>query len=412
MRPLLAVVFGEGSATAMDVGVAADGLCDLAFVCDPRSAYVERSLPVLESVGEVVPPGDVGRVARTLGAMDADGVVAFGEPELAVAAELAARLDLAYHSPETALLLADKHLQRARLAACGVDAVRFAEVPLGDGGGVVAVCAAVARVGLPAVLKPRRGSGSRSTVLVRTEAECVAAAAEAFGRGESALVLEERLCGDESVAGPGFGDYVSVESLACGDRHVLLGVTGKPPLAEPFRETGAFFPSTVGGAVAERAFAVASDALRALGVRHGVCHTELKLTASGPRLIEVNGRLGGYVDDVVSRATGESPLRLALAAALGRAEPAPWRAEAVAYQLFPMPPVGARTLVSVGGVEEARELPGVLRVELARQPGDAVDWREGTGSRAAVVAGEAPDHAALLEVWRRLEETLVVEYAL
>jgi hypothetical protein len=162
----------------------------------------------------------------------------------------------------------------------------------------------------------------------------------------------------------------------------------------------------------ERAFAVAEAALRAAGVRHGLCHTELKLTPAGPRVIEVNGRLGGYVDDVVSRSSGMSPLRLALAAALERAgaveRPRP---ERVAYQLFVLPPVGARAIERVDGVEAARRLPGVLRVELQRRPGDAVDWREGTASRVAVVHGEAPDHAELLRVRRLLAELLIVDYA-
>jgi hypothetical protein len=246
---------------------------------------------------------------------------------------------------------------------------------------------------------------------VRTPDECVAAAAEAFRLGEEALVLEELLTGDERVAGEDWGDYVSVESLACGDDVVHLGVTGKPPLAEPFRETGAFFPSTLPRDVADRAFAVTADALRAVGVRDGVCHTELKLTPSGPRVIEVNGRLGGYVDDVMSRSTGLSPLRLALAAALGRAgavERA--RPECVAYQLFALPPVGARSVADVRGVDAARRLPGVQRVEVMRGPGDAVDWREGTASAVAIVHGEAPDHAALLRVRRSLAELLVVDY--
>jgi biotin carboxylase len=406
MAPLLAVVFDLGSATAMDVGLAAEGLCDLVFVCDPSSAHVGQAMPVLEDFGTVVSLGDVDRVAATLRAMGAEGIVAFGDHELAAAAAIAGRLGLPYHSPETAAVLTDKHLQRARLAAEGVDAIRFAIIARPD-----EAEAAARVVGAPAVLKPRRGSGSRNTTLVRTPEECAAAAAEAFRLGEEALVLEELLTGDERVAGEGWGDYVSVESLACGDDVFHLGVTGKPPLAEPFRETGAFFPSTLPQEVAERAFAVTADALRAAGVRHGVCHTELKLTPSGSRVIEVNGRLGGYVDDVMSRSTGLSPLRLALAAALGRAGAVErGLPECVAYQLFALPPVGARSVADVRGVDAARRLPGVLRVEVTRGPGDAVDWREGTASTVATVHGEAPDHAALLRVRRSLAELLVVDY--
>jgi biotin carboxylase len=403
--PVVAVVFGYGSATAMDIGRAAGDWCELVFICDHSSAYVQRSLPVLEDLGLVVGLTDPDHVAEALRPLGVTGIVAFADPELVLAARIAQRLELPFHGADTTAALVDKHLQRVRLAGAGVDAVRFAVVHP-DG-----AAAAAARVGLPAVLKPRRGSGSRNTVLVHTQAELAHAVGAAFERGESELVLEEYLAGDERVAGPEWGDYVSVESVAYGDHVVHIGITGKPPLARPFRETGAVFPCTLSDEVAAAALALTSRALGALGVRHGICHTELKLTPAGPRLIEVNGRLGGYVDDVVSRASGLSPLRLALAAAAGIApEAGPARAERVAYQLFVLPPLDARSVTAIRGLEAAAALPGVLRVEARRGAGEAVDWRDGTDSAVVVVHGEAPDHATVVRVRRSLAETLVVDY--
>ena len=39
--------------------------------------------------------------------------------------------------------------------------------------------------------------------------------------------------------------------------------------------------------------ATAREALKAMNLNMGACHVELRLTADGPRLIEVNGRLAG-----------------------------------------------------------------------------------------------------------------------
>ncbi|MET0416200.1 MAG: phosphoribosylglycinamide synthetase, partial [Actinoplanes sp.] len=43
----------------------------------------------------------------------------------------------------------------------------------------------------------------------------------------------------------------------------------------------------------ERLLEVVQSAHTALGFEHGVTHTEVRLTAQGPRIVEVNGRLGG-----------------------------------------------------------------------------------------------------------------------
>ncbi|MEH1016515.1 ATP-grasp domain-containing protein [Micromonospora sp. CPCC 206060] len=407
MNPTLAIVFGFGSATALEIAGSAHGLCDLVFVCDPASPYTAESLPLLESLGRVVPTTGRVAVVEQLRKLDVSGILTFADSGLATAAQLAESLRLSFHSAETAMLLADKHRQRRRLASHKVPSARFAVV-----GSPADAAPALATVGVPAVLKPRSGAGSRNTVLVSSAGELDAAVTAAFAAGDRDLVLEEYLIGDSTIAGPAWGDYVSVESLVLDGRVAHLGVTGKPPLAEPFRETGAFFPSTLSDSVQRQACGVTTRALHALGVTSGVAHTELKLTAAGPHVIEVNGRLGGYVNDVFTRSTGISPLRMALCAALRTVGDVPQPAPAtVAYQFRLAPPVWATTVSGISGVPETMALAGVRRVELLCRPGDEVDWRHGTVSAVAVVHGEAPDHAALEYAKVRIEETLVIRYA-
>ena len=54
---------------------------------------------------------------------------------------------------------------------------------------------------------------------------------------------------------------------------------------------------------------IASMAIKALGVRVGFLHTEIKLTPDGPRIIEVNGRLGGSVAEMAKACHGHRSLR-------------------------------------------------------------------------------------------------------
>ncbi|MEU9107577.1 ATP-grasp domain-containing protein [Streptomyces xanthophaeus] len=414
MERRLAVVYENGSVNPLELAVAATGRCGLVLVCDPSSETVRSVLPVLREIGTLVPydartpPEETAARLRELGV---DGITTFSDLTIELTAELAGLLGRDYHSPATATLLVDKHHQRARLAASGVPTPRHGAVRAGDTT-EEEIRAAVTAVGVPAVVKPRQGAGSRNTVLVRTVEEGVRTVRELLADGEPELVLEEYLVGDPTIAGAHWGDYVSVESVVHAGGITHVGVTGKPPLLEPFRETGAFFPADLPDPTRTALLEATTDALRALGVACGITHTEFKLTAAGPRLIEVNGRLGGFVNDVVGRSTGFPLLRTALDCALGKA-PHPLTvppAGRVAYQHFLAPPLEARAVTSVTGVKQARALPGVRRVELAKAPGQPVDWRQGTQAFVGIVYGEAPDHTTLAERISQLGEALTITY--
>jgi biotin carboxylase len=87
----------------------------------------------------------------------------------------------------------------------------------------------------------------------------------------------------------------------------------------------------------------AASCVRAIGFRRGAFNVEVKRSAKGPRMIEVNGRLGGYsTTDIHREVWGidlvEAWLRLSLGAPLEIAERAPSRW--VAESLLPAPRSG------------------------------------------------------------------------
>jgi biotin carboxylase len=64
---------------------------------------------------------------------------------------------------------------------------------------------------------------------------------------------------------------------------------------------------------------VLRTAHRAIGLRYGITHTELKLTARGPVIVEINGRLGGDLIPLLGQlATGIDPGVVAVEVAIGR----------------------------------------------------------------------------------------------
>ncbi|MFE1320684.1 ATP-grasp domain-containing protein [Kitasatospora phosalacinea] len=397
--PRVAVVYDLGSATPNDVLAAAHRLCEVLFVADfdrPGAAAQRESMLALGEVLDVTGRDEQERV-RLLREAAVDGIVTYSEYQLAGTARLAQALGLPYHSPELIPALVDKLVQRSILAEAGVQATRCAVV--GDD-----PARALDLVGVPAVIKPRTGAGSLHTSRVDSAEEFLAVAAARPAGVE--FVAEQMLEGDPSVAGEFWGDYVSVESVHTGAASRQVCVTGKFALAEPFRETGMLLPATLTEEAAAEVLALEAAAVRALGVRHGITHTEVKLTADGPRIIEVNGRLGGYVPEILRRATGINLVRTALEVALGGEPriPAP-RHRGVTYQYFLTPPAVAGTLTSVDGVAELTGLPGVRNVETHAEPGRYVDWREGTQSHLGVVFGSAPDHDALRKVAEAIDAT-------
>lgn len=407
MLPTLAVIFDFGSAVPMDISVAADGICDLVFVCDPESEHVQRCLPLLEESGKVLYHRETEETARQLRDIGARGVITFSDKRIRLAAHLAERLGLPFHSAETAVALTDKVLQRTRLAAHAVPVPAFSALT-----GIDQASAALARTGLPAVVKPTQGAGSRNTFRVHTEEQYTRAVEGAFAAGENSMVVESMLVGDPAVAGAAWGDYVSVESVAVAGRFTHLGITGHFRLADPFRETGAFHPSTLRPDTAQQVLAAAQAALDALGITDGLCHTELKLTPEGARVIEVNGRLGGVMHNLYQVSSGISLIEIGIRAALGdRTLPEPARPERVAYHYWLVAPQWATSVSKIHGTARTGALPNVSRIEPMVAEGSPIDWRTGVYSVVASVQGAVPDHDGLAAVVAAVDENLTVEYA-
>jgi len=157
---------------------------------------------------------------------------------------------------------------------------------------------------------------------------------------------------------------------------------------------------------------VATDAIGALGVESGCLHTEIKLTPDGPRLIEVNGRLGGGIPQMLGRLTDLDLFDVACRIALGERLPDETvrPTSRVAYRAVRQPPMSASRIVSVDGLEEAARLPGVDVITPNRGAGQHVDWRKGFAEFVFSVEGTVVDFDELRQLDRRLREEIAVVY--
>lgn len=396
--PRVLVVHGFGSAGPGEVIRAARGVCLPVFVYD-STELATPTRHLLAQLDGAVDLATTSDVLDRLADLVPRGIVSFSEAQQRRTVGLAAQLGLDYHSHAVADLLADKFCQRQAVAAHGADDTRHALME-----STTDVLSAAGMVGFPAVIKPTVGGASRNVHLVQDLAECQAVANRLLSSGlEQALVLEQYLAGLGSTDD---GDYVSVETVTVAGGRSHLAVTGKFPLVPPFREGGMYAPADLAPDLREAVLDLTGAVLTALGVRHGMTHTEVKLTPAGPRLIEVNGRLGGHVADLARRAGGPCLVRAALRAALGIPPEQDSGWQCVAFQYFVMPPQGAVALHDVAGLAAARRVPGVTKVDVDARPRALPAWHTGSASRIGTVYGAVADHAQLRFVGRLLADTV------
>ncbi|MFK0174177.1 acetyl-CoA carboxylase biotin carboxylase subunit family protein [Streptomyces sp. NPDC090306] len=360
-EPVIAIIYERGAVSPAEIAVGLAGLGTRVFaVPKSGSEHVRRVRPLLAQLGDVVElTGDPVADADQLRSRAPTAILTFSESQLRTTARLASALGLSFHDEATTRLLTDKFLQRQRLREAGVDEVRsFLIRSMEDWS------AASAETRLPAVVKPVQGEGGRNTVMIGSDAEAaellpeMLSADSASSDDEPVLVVEELLLG-RPTSGI-VGDYVSVESVCSPWGISHLAVTGKFPLVPPFRETGVFWPAPLPPEEQEEILELTTRALLALGVGLGLTHTEIKITPSGPRIIEVNGRIGGHVNLLARHACGVDLVRLAGLLALGERVDIPsLRSRKVHFLRNVLAPTEPCEFIGVYGDGDVRAIPDV-----------------------------------------------------
>ncbi|WP_326740417.1 ATP-grasp domain-containing protein [Streptomyces sp. NBC_01022] len=237
-----------------------------------------------------------------------EGVLTWNENLLVHTAQLAEHLGLRTNPAAVMENCRDKHATRQLLAIHHVPSARSGRVR-----DLMEATILAEDIGYPVVLKPAGQAGSvgvirvdNSEVLARAFDFAAAGAALAGGQNSDILV-EEYLDGPE----------ISVECVTQHGHTDAVAVTRKKLDFEPyFEEVGHTVDAT--DPLLDEVAPIAAAAIRALGLDHGIQHVEMRLTPSGPRIIEVNGRIGGdLIGHLVRLATGLDLPRIAADLACG-----------------------------------------------------------------------------------------------
>jgi biotin carboxylase len=403
-----------GSQSVFALREAAEDLCEIIWLVDLRVPQMVQMARLMTRMGTVVDIAGSSeqQVVDLLGAAEPTGLLNLSDGLSVRLAHIASALGLEFHSPEVAGYLSDKLLQRQALRSAGIPTPDFRDLSVQPDRTDLELFADA--VGFPAVLKPRMGTGSRNTYKVHNQEELaqIMTGLGPWHREQDGMILEGFL---EATKQPvsRFDPVVSVESFIHAGAVRHISVTGRSPFAEPFRETGLVLPSDLSADDAAAAEWTAAAAIAALGIDHGCLHTELKFTPDGPRIIEVNGRIGGGIPELVRLAGGHSSmLRFAMELALGVPEVAGFPVEysKIGWVRTVPPPVSARRVDSISGLDALTRLPGVEQVTINRNEGEAVDWRRGLQDYVIQAYGSAGDHDEILAQWAMMDQAVNISY--
>ncbi|MGV9787460.1 ATP-grasp domain-containing protein [Streptomyces sp. NPDC003435] len=248
-----------------------------------------------------------------------------------------------------------------------------------------------------AVVKPLMGSGSLGVRKVRSVDEVpeVWEWIDSYGVGD--FMIEALLTGEE----------LSVETFSHAGRHTVLAVTGKDT-KDGVIEQGHVVPAALDeqDATAVREFTCA--VLDGVGLVDGVAHTEIMLTARGPRVIESHSRAGGdRISKLVELATGIDleALPFQLAADPGFTVPVPRPRGGAAVQFLDVAP---GRITEVSGVDAARAMDGVVELSVRAEVGDVVRPVQWSDDRPGYVLVRAPTGAEAARRVREVAESIVM----
>jgi biotin carboxylase len=357
------------------------------------------------AVNFVNPDEGARTIARFSRDYPIDAILAADDEGVILAAVASAALGLAHNSVEAVAAARNKHRMREIFAQAGIPCPAFQRIPID------AIPEEMAKtLSFPCVLKPQSLSGSRGVIRADNPREFAAA----FYRVAAILSQPEMAAQDNDLSRhilvEGFipGREVALEGLLSNGRLKVLALFDKPdPLDGPFfEETIYVTPSRLPLALQEEITARTAAGLKALGLRHGPVHVELRVGDRVARIIEIAPRsIGGLCSRTLRFGDGISLEELILRHALGsRGETLERERQAAGVMMIPIPVAGI--LREVHGQAEAGGVSGIDEIRMTIPVGqEVIPPPEGARYLGFIFArGETPEgvEASLREAHHRL----------
>lgn len=240
-----------------------------------------------------------------------DGVLGWDEIKTVQTAKLAEALGLPGGDPTSVSRCRDKHLTRTFLAKSQVpQATSILASSIDE------ALKAAETIGYPIIVKPRALGASYGVSLVDKAEQLNTAFEHARDATEDGVyVYENRVLIEEYMQGP----EVSIDiAWVDGIMYPMFLARKITNFFPHFEEIGHVVDSQDPLLYDPQFLAVLEQAHQAVGFSNGITHTELRLTKYGPKIVEINARLGGGMIPYVGWiASGINPGQVAVAVACG-----------------------------------------------------------------------------------------------
>ncbi len=350
---------------------------------------------------EIVSTIDTPAVLEAARRHQIDGIMTLAsDMPMRTIATVAKELGLVGIDEQTAMNTTNKAEMRRCLYEHGVPVPRFFRVA-----DETSLLAAYKTFSGKAIVKPADNSGSRGVVQLpascdeKTLLEAYAYSKQSSRCGD--VVLEEFMEGAE----------VSVESVTVNGECHVIQITDKLTTGAPyFVEMGHSQPSALPPHVKEAIADVARRATKAVGIQNGPAHTEIIVTAEGPKIVELGARLGGdnITTHLVPLSTGVNMVECCIRIALGM-EP----------DVLPKQHCGSAiryiqnengVIRSIDGVKDAEQTPHVQQVSVVHGVGETVGEIKSSVDRVGFVIAQADTAVAAVTACEKALDRIHILY--
>ena len=339
---------------------------------------------------------DIEAICKVAEEFKPDGIMTLATdmPMRSIAAATS-RLGLPGISMDTAIKSTDKGEMIKAFKEHGVESPWFYIIE-----NVTVLNALLPQLSYPCILKPTDNAGSRGVMLVKSAEELIEAYQYSVSQSRGGLViLEEYMTGPE----------VSVEVMVVdGEPHVLQ-VTDKLTTGAPyFVEMGHNQPSMLPAEDVEKIMDLACRAVKSVGINCGPSHVEIKLTPTGPKMVELGARMGGdcITTHLVPLSTGVDMIKATIDVSLVlNPDITPTQQKGSAIRFLDAP---NGIIKVIEGVEKAQNIDGVQEVSLTKAIGDEVTEIDSSLERCGFVIAQCDSANDAIEVCEKAKKEIQI----
>lgn len=329
----------------------------------------------------VVSTTDTKRVLEVAKENDIDGIITIASDRpMRTVAKVAEELNLIGIDEKTAVNATNKSKMRDALKKYSVPIPMYFSVD--DYEQYLEAIKKIKNKNYKCIVKPADNSGSRGIRLIENYEEKELEKVYKYCKENSnsgSLVVEEFMQGPE----------VSVETISYKGVCHVIQVTDKITTGSPyFVEMGHNQPSSLDLKTIEKIKKVAIDANKAIGIKDGPSHTEIKVTKDGPKIVELGARLGGdnITTHLVPYSTGVNMVEACINIALGKEIDIRKKFDKASVARYKKCDIGK--IIKIEGIEDAKKIHGIKNVKIVHGVGEESREIKNSNDRVAYVIAQ------------------------